>query len=473
MMLRSGRQLGVNAEESGNKSVTVPAGFTDESEDQMGSVYEVQHSRVPLKPKSITSEVSNATSIKQRCLQAVIAAQEAIFAKEKELILKKLELQKSLIMEEEQEFREGEQTNPDEVSIATENDKTTDWVKNSMSQNEYRQEFNDLIQSMKSAFKLMGSQKPENQPQLKSFMARHTAGKELQTFGGDPKDWPGFISLFEQSTSMCGFTPDENMLRLQRCLEGRAKEAVKSILYLPDQLPSIIRTLSISFGRPSVIVKSMIQKAKNLPSPKEDKAETIIDFSNVVRNLVATMENLNCTGHLWNPQLVEELIFKLPASLRMQWGMKTASLGQEEPNLKEFSSWLENMAMAASYNPTSVSSCPPVRDSKYNDNQTPKNFTRAQKHSVFTTNGSSLHPCEVCRKDGHSIHTCDRFLAMVVEERREKVRQLRLCFFACEEVILFEIAEKRSHVGAMDVKNFTTNCCTPTKRVSLETMLGL
>jgi len=60
-----------------------------------------------------------------------------------------------------------------------------------------------------------------------SFLFRNAAGKELPTFTGDPEEYPGFMSLLEQSTTLCGFSQEENMLQLQRCLKGRAREAVK------------------------------------------------------------------------------------------------------------------------------------------------------------------------------------------------------------------------------------------------------
>jgi len=61
--------------------------------------------------------------------------------------------------------------------------------------------------------------------------------------------------MFEQSTKMCGFSEEENLLRLQKCLKGKAKESVKSILYLPNQLANIIQNLYVSFGRPGTIIK--------------------------------------------------------------------------------------------------------------------------------------------------------------------------------------------------------------------------
>ena len=81
--------------------------------------------------------------------------------------------------------------------------------------------------------------------------------------------------------------------------------------------------------------------------------ESIIKFSTSVKNLVAKMETLNSVGHMTNQQLLEHFIHKLAISMKMQWGMIAATVGREQHNLKDFSSWLEDIVFAASFAITS------------------------------------------------------------------------------------------------------------------------
>uniref|UniRef100_A0A182VSD3 Uncharacterized protein n=1 Tax=Anopheles minimus TaxID=112268 RepID=A0A182VSD3_9DIPT len=81
-----------------------------------------------------------------------------------------------------------------------------------------------------------------------------SVGKELPTFSGSPHQWWLFISSFEHSTAICGFSDDENLLRLQKALKGDAVEAVISLLLLPSGLKEGMATLKLRFGRPDVIV---------------------------------------------------------------------------------------------------------------------------------------------------------------------------------------------------------------------------
>jgi len=409
----------------------------------------------PDKPMSITSTMSKADSIRQRNLEAELAAEELLFAREKALILKRLEIQKLKILEEENSDQLSQclsnHENDIPISIASEKTRTQEWVTKS-EDNKKETEANELVQSMINAFRSLSNQQTQEDSNLMGkFVSQHASGRELPTFSGDPEEWPGFFSVFGQSTAMCGYTPDENMLRLQRCLKGRAKESVKSLLHLPNQIDNVMKTLLTSFGRPAAIVKSMIARAKLLPSPKEDKSESIIDFSNAVKNLVATMETLGCLGHMWNPQLVEDFLLKLPTSLRMQWGHAAATIGQTEPNLKDFSLWLEDLAVAASYLPMQSIPKDPVRE-KYELKI--RNFQPTPRHAVLTTGHERVRVCKYCEKEGHSIHTCDSFTSQDTETKRTWVRENNLCFACLKSGHMKKDCRKKRPCGIQSCQTF-------------------
>ncbi|KAL7743748.1 hypothetical protein ACLKA6_016808 [Drosophila palustris] len=107
-------------------------------------------------------------------------------------------------------------------------------------------------------------------PSSSQLAARHAIPKELPKFSGDPEDWPCFISTFEHSTSVAGLSDVENMLRLQKCLGGKARELVKDKLLIPSMVSDVISTLKMFFGRPEHILERMIDRVRKLPPPKID-----------------------------------------------------------------------------------------------------------------------------------------------------------------------------------------------------------
>jgi len=150
------------------------------------------------------------------------------------------------------------------------------------------------------------------------LLARQGSGKELPIFFGDAHDWPVFISNFQRSTATCGFSQDENMLRLKKSLRERARETVGPLLALPGNVEVIIKSLERRFGRPNVVISNMIEKIRDMQLIRDEEPESIMELSNGVMGLVVTMNFLNTTGHVYNPHLLQEFVWKLSPTLRLQ-----------------------------------------------------------------------------------------------------------------------------------------------------------
>ncbi|CAG7828386.1 unnamed protein product [Allacma fusca] len=114
-----------------------------------------------------------------------------------------------------------------------------------------------------------------------------------------------------------------------------------------------METLGLMFGRTDQIIKAMIIQVKATPAPKEGNPETLVQYSNQVANLVSTMKTLGKVAHMVNPQLLEDILTKLPYQLQFQWCSQL--LGSvNEPNLVDLSPWISEMALTASFLPTKV-----------------------------------------------------------------------------------------------------------------------
>lgn len=138
--------------------------------------------------------------------------------------------------------------------------------------------------------------------------ARQITPRELPVFSGKHEKWPLFISSYENSTRTCGLSDDENLLRWQRALKGKALEYVGSKLTLPALVPQVISTLRMLFGKPENIIQSLLVKLRADPNVNAGKLDTLVHFSLDVKNIVATMEAANLTSHLCNPMLIQEFI---------------------------------------------------------------------------------------------------------------------------------------------------------------------
>ncbi|KAM8711560.1 hypothetical protein ACLKA7_012128 [Drosophila subpalustris] len=262
-------------------------------------------------------------------------------------------------------------------------------------------------------------------PSSSQLAARHAIPKELPKFSGDPEDWPCFISTFEHSTSVAGLSDVENMLRLQKCLGGKARELVKDKLLIPSMVSDVISTLKMFFGRPEHILERMIDRVRKLPPPK-DRLESFIDFALAVRNICAMMEASNLTAHLNNPMLVKELVEKLPNKHKLDWAMHPKSC---QPPVKEFSDWIYKIAEAAS---TVI--CPstykanPVNSHYEDPNQASSSNQKVAASTPTPTPKQNTSKCMACGSQEHSAPQCESFNKMSVDERWTKAKSARACY---------------------------------------------
>lgn len=244
------------------------------------------------------------------------------------------------------------------------------------------------------------------EPTALQLAARRSIPRDLPPFSGDPEDWPIFINSFQNSTALAGYSDAENLMRLQSCLKGKARELVKSKLLLPALVPDIIRTLRLVFGRPEHILERVINKARNMPSPR-DKLEALIEFALNVQNICATIESCGLDGHLNNPMLVKELLDKLPNQHKLNWAMMQKD--ESVPILKSFSVWLYSLAEAAS---TVV---------------TPS-FGKGASVNTHTQASSNVgRTCVVCKVESHKVYQCDKFKNLQLNEKWDIVKSNNLC----------------------------------------------
>ncbi|XP_055635162.1 uncharacterized protein LOC129775027 [Toxorhynchites rutilus septentrionalis] len=183
-------------------------------------------------------------------------------------------------------------------------------------------------------------------PSAEQLAARHVMPRDLPDFSGDPEEWAFFYSSFCHTSVACGFSNAENLARLQRCLKGNALKSVRYYLLSPESAPEVIETLRTLFGRPEVIINNLIQNVHETPAPKPEKLEILIDLGMSVRNLTQHLVASGQQAHLSNPVLLQELVGKLPANIKLQWAQHI--MFQQEANLQMFSNFMTTVVESVS-----------------------------------------------------------------------------------------------------------------------------
>jgi hypothetical protein len=267
-------------------------------------------------------------------------------------------------------------------------------------------------------------------PMTNKLAARQIVEKDFPLFDGNPEEWPVFVAQFRRISSLCEYTVEEMMIKLQKCLRGEAKNAVVGMMMSPDNVDLVIKTLEMRFGRPDQIIATVLSKVQAITPVKENNLENVIQMSNAVRGLVATVKSLCCRGHLENPQLLKDLLMKLPDTLKLRWG-EVVMKRKGDVNLEDFSNWLSRIATAACFvstpenRKTSSSTSEYFRKGKLATNK------NRQETTLTVTNPETTPfetECSYCELKNHKTINCPRLKANDVETRWKVVTKRKLCF---------------------------------------------
>ena len=204
---------------------------------------------------------------------------------------------------------------------------------------------------------------------------------KLTEFSGDPLEWPEWSGLFDVVVHQKPISDKEKMQYLKISLTGQAKAAISGMGFSSQSYYHAWDILSEKYGRSDFIVNAQFKKIHNHPPVRHDDSMSIVKFTNVVTNVVNTLTQLGYTSDLESEGGLSSATRKLSPQLREQWLQFMQDRQLLRGNLIVFKEWLASKA----------AKCP--------------------------------------LKDGqHPICTCEKFKSRKVNERREHVQKLRLCF---------------------------------------------
>ncbi|XP_062699634.1 uncharacterized protein LOC115257830 [Aedes albopictus] len=293
---------------------------------------------------------------------------------------------------------------------------------------------NDRQQQSVSAPPSMFGEFPVCGPSPAQIAARQVWPKKLPTFSGVIEEWPIFISSYENSNAACGFSDVENLIRLQESLKGPALETVRSRLVLPANVPRVVDTLRRIYGKPEVLIRSLISKVRGIDPPKQDRLDTVIKFGMAVQQLCDHLEAANQQDHLSNPVLLQEMVDKLPANFKLEWVRFKKIV--PHVSIRTFGDFMEQLMEEASevtfVNPTAETSAKQERRSAKE-----KGFVHAHSDAAVASIDDKLRkltiqvsedkPCAICSKVGHRARNCEEFRRLTVGERLRLVADRNLC----------------------------------------------
>lgn len=103
---------------------------------------------------------------------------------------------------------------------------------------------------------------------FKALTARNT--KDLPKFTGEIKEWPLSYSEYIRTTQEFNISQSENLRRLGKALDKKARETVLPLLSDEKSVDIIIKVLQKNFGQPQWVISTLIEELKSFPNLKDD-----------------------------------------------------------------------------------------------------------------------------------------------------------------------------------------------------------
>lgn len=135
-----------------------------------------------------------------------------------------------------------------------------------------------------------------------------------------------------------------------------------------------------------------------------------MEFALLVRNMATTMKGAGMSDHLWNPNLLQELIMKLPTQLQREWAQFRMAIPNF--NLESFSYWMQVKAQECA--------CLLTEPPSFGE-------SRIRKAVVHLHKEGYTHDCAACDGDCKEVSSCASFKKMSYKEKFNVVNSNNLC----------------------------------------------
>lgn len=184
---------------------------------------------------------------------------------------------------------------------------------------------------------------------------------------------------------------------------------------------------------------SLVGRIRDMPAPKAEKLNTLTDFGVTVQNMCATIEACGVDEYLCNVALLQELVDRLPATIKLNWAMHRQKL--PKVILSDFGDWLGELVEAAcvvtmpSTSFTVKAEKRGRRDDNFVNIHCDYDFPTSNDDSTTSVSRTVAKACLVCEEDCTSPESCRKFQAMNIRSRWSFLREHKLCKKnACENI---------------------------------------
>ena len=247
---------------------------------------------------------------------------------------------------------------------------------------------------------------------------------ELPSFGGEVKDWQGFIDQFnaviDDNTSLPNIT---KFAYLQSLLRGEALYSIKGLPITADNYQAALKLLKDRFGRKETVIFNHLQELLSINHTGGLQVASLRHLEDKLLIHIRCLEGLKIDGQKYGVILTPLILSRLPPEIRLEWAR--LCLGKEadlEFLLDFLHKEIESRERANTFSELKGSSNPKFPKHYQNPNHKTHSAT-----ALVNTSGSKK-ACPLCQKENHIIERCKVFLKNDKKHRKDLLKKRGICF---------------------------------------------
>ncbi|XP_062421503.1 uncharacterized protein LOC134132867 [Pungitius pungitius] len=258
---------------------------------------------------------------------------------------------------------------------------------------------------------------------------------EPTIFSGDPLKFNHWKSSFQTLVERKNIPTTEKIFFLQKYVGGAAREALEGYFLIDSEHSycAAWNLLNERYGDPFVIAKAFRDKLHAWPKLASRESAELRRFVDFLRSCEAAIVHIESLKVLNDDIENQRLTAKLPDWLSTRWNRRATQYQMEHRRFPSFNYFVTFLTMEANIACNPITSYHALQQSQPDKAKIKSQTivaTKAQSARIFTTNASerTIPTCVFCKKLGHSLHKCHRFVETPVADRVKFIQSERLCF---------------------------------------------
>lgn len=237
----------------------------------------------------------------------------------------------------------------------------------------------------------------------------------LPTFNGEYNKWllykDAFQSLIHSNTSLVEI---QKFQYLRGSLQGEPLQVIQSLETSSENYKIAWDLLVNRYENKRLIINTHLKGLFEMAVIQRNSHTALSKFIDDIRTHLRSLEALKLPVKEWDAILVYMLTEKLDFSVRKEWEDHISKEGKVMPTTEELLEFLTHRSLTL------------MMINKSNVNAIGQGVRKPERRQAYFTS-TGEHICEYC-KGTHWVARCEKFKQLSLEQRREQVPKLNLCF---------------------------------------------